>query len=333
MTAAQYRRSAILAGFTLVELLVVIAIIGVLVALLLPAVQAAREAARRSQCQNNLKNLALASLNYEIANGALPPGRWGCDGAANLNCSPFEWSRAASGFIPMLPFFEQQSLFGLVDETDGPWKTPNNVPERDTPAPGHGNNQKVVETPLEIMNCPTDMKEAYVDFKPTREATGSFAFCSGTRGPTNGSGHAAKYRVPASGKGNDGVFMYVQKDERHGTKLKEITDGTSNTMFLGETRDGHLAETRNRWTAAGRYVDSLRSTEYPMNAGVGFGYQEHDLEGYPTVGTFASRHPGGVQFAFGDGRVELLSEDIAIHIYKAFSTRAGEENLSDEAQP
>jgi prepilin-type N-terminal cleavage/methylation domain-containing protein/prepilin-type processing-associated H-X9-DG protein len=333
MTKGCKQRRAGDLGFTLVELLVVIAIIGVLVSLLLPAVQAAREAARRSQCQNNLKNLVLAALNYEVANGALPPGRWGCDGGANVNCTPFAWSRAASGFIPMLPFYEQQALFAAVDETDGPWKTPNNVPERDTPAPGHGNNQKLVETPLEIMNCPSDMKEAFVDFKPMKEATGSYAFASGTRGPSNGSGHAPKYRVPNVGKGNDGVFMYIQNDERHGTNLKEITDGLSNTMFLGETRDGHFKETRNRWTAAGRYVDSLRSTEHPMNAEVGFGYKTHDLEGYPTVGTFASRHVGGVQFAFGDGRVELLSEDIALHIYKALSTRAGDETLSDEAAP
>jgi prepilin-type N-terminal cleavage/methylation domain-containing protein/prepilin-type processing-associated H-X9-DG protein len=322
------RRGGDRAAFTLVELLVVIAIIGVLVALLLPAVQAAREAARRSQCQNNLKNLALATLNYESANGALPPGRWGCDGAANVNCSPFEWSRAASGFIPMLPYIEQPALFASIDVKNGPWKTPNNVPERDASPPGHGNNQKLVETSLQIMNCPTDMKEQFVDFKPEREATGSYAFSNGTRGPRNGSGHAPKYRVPNAGKGNNGVFMYVQGDERHGTKLKEISDGTSNTMFLGETIDGHLKETRNRWTAAGRYVDSMRSTENPMNAAVGFGWSEHDLEDYPTTGAFASRHPSGGQFAFGDGRVEFLSEDIALGVYRALSTRDGGEDPS-----
>jgi prepilin-type N-terminal cleavage/methylation domain-containing protein/prepilin-type processing-associated H-X9-DG protein len=317
-------------AFTLVELLVVIAIIGVLVALLLPAVQAAREAARRSQCQNNLKNLALATLNYESTNGALPPGRWGCDGGANANCSPFEWSRAASGFIPMLPFIEQPALFASMDVSDGPWKTPNNVPERDTSAPGHGNNQKLVETSLQLMNCPSDMKEQFVDFKPTREATGSYAFCNGTRGPFYGPDHPPKYRLPKVGKGNNGVFMYLQGTERHGTKLKEITDGTSSTIFLGETVDGHLKETRNRWTAAGRYVDSLRSTNNPMNAVAGqdLGWDEHDSEGYPTTGAFASRHAGGCQFAFGDGHVEFISEDIALNLYRAASTRAGDEDAT-----
>jgi prepilin-type processing-associated H-X9-DG protein len=108
--------------------------------------------------------------------------------------------------------------------------------------------------------------------------------------------------------------------------LKEITDGTSNTYFVGETINGHLAETRNRWTAAGRYVDSLRSTENPMNTPVGLGGTEYDSGGYKTTGAFASRHPGGAQFAYGDGRVEFISEDIAINLYRAASTRAGDEN-------
>ena len=313
-------------AFTLVELLVVIAIIGVLVALLLPAVQAAREAARRAQCQNNMKNLVLATLSYESTNKRLPPGRWGCDGLADVNCSPYAWSRSASGFLPMLPFIEQPALFANIDVADGPWKTPNNVAERDATTALHGNNQKLVETPLQIMNCPTDTKEQFVIFKPTSEATGSYAFCSGTRGPSFGSGNAAKYRVViGTSQPNDGAFAYVYKSDRHGAALKEITDGASSTIFLGETIDGHLPETRNRWTAAGRYVDSLRSTQNPMNAPTGLGWKEHSAEGYATTGAFASRHPGGAQFAYGDGHVEFLSEDIPIGIYQAASTTAGEE--------
>jgi prepilin-type N-terminal cleavage/methylation domain-containing protein/prepilin-type processing-associated H-X9-DG protein len=320
MAARRSRNHRASGGFTLVELLVVIAIIGVLVALLLPAVQAAREAARRSQCQNNLKNLCLATLNYEVSNGALPPGRYGCDGAAGVSCSLFSWSRAASGFLVVLPYIEQQSLFASIDFSDGPWKTPSNVPERDTPAPGHGRNQSVIETGLQIMDCPSDMKERFVVFKEMKEATGSYAFCSGTKGPTSGTTFSAKYRQ----FGANGVFVYIANEERHGTKLKEITDGASNTIFLGETVDGHLPETRNRWTAAGRYVDSLRQTENPINSAVGLA-KAFDSAGYQTVGSFASRHPGGAQFAYGDGRVEFVSEDIAIGLYWAASTMAGDE--------
>jgi prepilin-type N-terminal cleavage/methylation domain-containing protein/prepilin-type processing-associated H-X9-DG protein len=308
-------------AFTLVELLVVIAIIGVLVSLLLPAVQAAREAARRSQCQNNLKQLALATLNYESSNRRLPPGRYGCDGAANLNCSPGEFARAASGFLVMLPFLEQASLFQTIDWANGPWYVPKNAPERNAAAP-HNKNLAIVGTPLQMMNCPTDTKLPFVDFKPDQEATGSYAFCSGTRGPSNGTSNGAKYRK----NGVDGVFMYLSDDERHGTALKEITDGTGKTIFLGETIDGHAQETRNRWTAAGRYADGLRTTQNPINSVSGLGWQEWSADGYVTVGSFASRHPAGAQFAFGDGHVLFVSEDVAIDIYRAASTRASDDD-------
>jgi prepilin-type processing-associated H-X9-DG protein len=160
------------------------------------------------------------------------------------------------------------------------------------------------------------------------EATGSYAFCSGTKGPSQGSGFSAKYRE----FGANGVFLYISGTERHGTALKEITDGLSSTIFLGETVDGHLAPTRNRWTAAGRYVDSYRQTENPINSVVGLGV-DYDSGGYKTVGSFASRHVGGAQFAYGDGRVEFVSEDIAIGLYWAASTRAGDDDVSGRAEP
>jgi prepilin-type N-terminal cleavage/methylation domain-containing protein/prepilin-type processing-associated H-X9-DG protein len=309
-------------GFTLVELLVVIAIIGILVALLLPAIQAAREAARRAECQNHIRNIVEAALNYESSYKYLPPGRFGCDGnPAQKNCSPFPtFRRAASGFLTMLPFLEEQALYDSIDWTVGPWNavSPDNSPERDPAANTHGKNQVVVSTALQIMNCPSDTKLPFAEWNEKREATGSYAFCSGTFGPSCASSFKAKYRK----NGADGVFLYLQGTERHGIPLKLITDGTSHTYYFGETRDGHLKETRNRWTAAGRYVDSLRTTENPMNHPPGIKFI-HNLDGYATNGCFASRHPGGSQFAYGDGRVEFVSEDIAHEIYQSMSTRAG----------
>ncbi len=307
-------------AFTLVELLVVIAIIGVLVALLLPAVQAARESARRMQCLNNLKNVGLAVLNYEIATGHLPPGRYGCDGTAN--CMPNSWSRGASGFLTLLPYLEQQALFDSIDFDDGPWKTPANAPERDTETP-HLANQVVIGTPLPLMNCPSDSKEQFVEFKSIVEATSSYAFCSGSHGPSGGISAVVKYQ-------NNGVFMYLSDTERFGFDLRELTDGTSQTIFVGETRDGHLGPTRNRWTAAGRHVDGLRTTDNPMNTEAGTGWAEEVRYGYSTTGSFASRHPGGTQFVFGDGHAQLLNENISLQLYQALSTRADEDNLENE---
>ena len=315
----RYSRREPARGFTLVELLVVIAIIGILVSLLLPAIQAAREAARRSQCQNNLRNLVDATLEYEISFKLLPPGRFGCDQFNPPNCTPPAHERAASGFLTMLPFLEEQALYDSIDWTNGPWKTPNDVPERDTPLTPHFKNQPLIETSLSIMNCPTDEKAVFVEFRPVKEATGSYAFNIGTKGPSCASSFKAKYRK----NGADGVFMYLQGAEKHGIPLKFISDGTSKSFFFGETVDGHLKETRNRWTAAGRYVDSLRSTENPMNtpASRDLGFY-HDAEGYVTMGCFASRHPGGAHFAYGDGRVEFVGEDIVLEVYQALSTRA-----------
>jgi prepilin-type N-terminal cleavage/methylation domain-containing protein/prepilin-type processing-associated H-X9-DG protein len=317
-------------GFTLVELLVVIAIIGVLVALLLPAVQAAREAARRTQCQSNIRQHALAVLNYEQSTKKLPPGRYGCDGN---QCSPaLPWMRAPSAFLLLLPYIEQQALYNTIDwDREGPWQAPGNAPERQAQV-SHGMYETLIATPLDVMNCPTDQKEPFVDFKTTQEATGSYAFCTGTKGPSCTTGFGAKYRVVPSGgaagaDGVDGVFAYLMKSERTGFKLSEISDGASNTIFLGEVRDGHLMETRNRWTAAGRYLDTLRSTENPMNTIVGLGGTEFTSDGFTTTGCFASRHTGGAHFAFGDGRVQFVSEDIDLGTYRAMSTRAKEDDV------
>jgi prepilin-type N-terminal cleavage/methylation domain-containing protein/prepilin-type processing-associated H-X9-DG protein len=311
-------------GFTLVELLVVIAIIGILVALLLPAIQAAREAARRSQCTNNLKQLCLATLNYEGTKRHLPPARYGCDGTNN--CSPGDvWARGASGFLVILPFLEEVSLFDSIDFTDGPWKAPANAPARDTVLP-HGANRIVVGTPLEVMNCPSDTKLPFVEFKPTSqepEATGSYAFCAGSFGPTFGIDGKVKYA-------NNGAFMYIRGTDRDGLALRKITDGTSRTIFFGETFDGHASATRNRWTAAERHVDGIRTTDNPMNTVAGTGGAELSLYGYITTGVFASRHPGGAQFAFGDGHVEFIHEGISLESYQALSTRAGAESLGRE---
>jgi prepilin-type N-terminal cleavage/methylation domain-containing protein/prepilin-type processing-associated H-X9-DG protein len=297
------------AGFTLVELLVVIAIIGILVALLLPAIQAAREAARRSQCVNNLKQIAIGIELYHASHKEYPSGRKGCDGWGFGKCAdgdPID-IRAPSGLITILPFVEQQALFERFDFNDGPW-TPKNWPEH-FKRNSHDTNTFAVGSIVPFYSCPSDPKEPLADHRADLEATGSYAFSMGSNGPSFG------IDTLTVKMDNNGMFMYNRN-----ITIQEVTDGTSNTLYLGETINGHEKETSNRWSAASRHLDSLRSTDNPMNTPVGQGITIN-LYGYKTNGSFASAHPGGAQFSFGDGHGIFLSETIELQVYHALSTR------------
>ena len=322
-------------GFTLVELLVVIAIIGVLVALLLPAVQAAREAARRSQCQNNLKQISLAMLNYEQAFGELPAGRLGCDFpnqpavGAQTYCDSEPLQSAASGFVFVLPHLEQQALYDLLDVNgvgiwlhqgnwDTSWFTTN-------PAAKDG-----VEQVLESFRCPTDRSEEILTQMETRPelspAVSSYALNMGTRGVNNGNGATTKFE-------NDGLFMYARRFQ-----LRQIADGLSNTYLGGEVADGHLYNGAfrkyvNLWSRGSRYVSSLRTTENPLNSLllVTTGQLEPNSNNDDlAAGTFGSYHPGGAHFTYVDGHVDFVSEAIDFDTYQAFSTREGAELVFHE---
>ena len=308
-------------GFTLVELLVVIAIIGVLVALLLPAVQAAREAARRSQCTNNLKNVGLAILNYEDTNGNLPPGTPFYDDCT-ISSTPITTlnRHRISGFVLLLPHLEQAALFKQfqLEQTPYVWmsdNTGNNWHMR----PGR---EGLVEVRPQIFVCPSDESlPTHEDPDPgpirngLKPATGSYAFVMGSNGP------------PATGASvkceNTGAFVYGQP-----VPLRKITDGLSNTMFVGETVDGHTRKGSNIWSFAARHADSMRTTLNPINTPTGMG---SIVEIGATTGSnsaLSSRHPGGANFAFGDGHVTFLSEDIDIASYRALSTIALEDSAS-----
>ena len=306
-------------GFTLVELLVVIAIIGVLVALLLPAVQAAREAARRSQCTNNLKQIGLAILNYESSYKTLPKGRNGCDNLTELHCQgndPAEQS-ATSAFVSILPQVEQQALYDVLDLSDqglNVWPpTSASVPFANWATPAV---QQAMNTKPAVYTCPSTESEleplevpVYQFGWEVKPATGDYALNKGHRGP---SWQALPLPVKLD---NSGPFIYGMD-----IPLRRIEDGVSNTFFAGETIESHLESNRNIWTRGARHTDSMRSTDNPLNTPPGEG---KTFKGFN--GAFQSRHPGGANFVFGDGHVEYITENIDLETYTSYATKSQEE--------
>ncbi|MBX3433239.1 MAG: DUF1559 domain-containing protein [Pirellulales bacterium] len=307
-------------GFTLVELLVVIAIIGVLVALLLPAIQAAREAARRSQCTNNLRQVGLAILNYESSRKSLPPGRMHCDESVLDECKFDLPDRiadrgVASGFVLLLPYLELPALFdaaGGEDKQDMVWKYNNlwrALPQR----------VQAVATRPPVFVCPSSTSEPIAEAYAASEtpaATGQYAFVHGKRGPSwlsrTGSNATLKLK-------NTGAFNYLTR-----VSLRQVSDGPSNTYFVGEVRDSHTFAGQNVWSIGMRVRDSLRMTENPLNTPTGSQSATYAVQDgkYALNAAFGSEHPGGANFVRGDASVEFVSDGVDDEVYQAGATIA-----------
>jgi prepilin-type N-terminal cleavage/methylation domain-containing protein/prepilin-type processing-associated H-X9-DG protein len=313
-------------GFTLVELLVVIAIIGVLVGLLLPAVQAAREAARRMSCSNNLKQQALADLSHESANGNLVPARLGPDSTGSFEMRRLTTAvkrSGASGFVLILPFIEQQALFDILDiyKNDSIWPAGDfrtagvnwSTPER----------REVMGQSVGTYVCPSEGSEPRLQDWPSWEpkpAVGSYAFVAGHRG-INGGSLYSPVNACMTKHHNTGPHLYYTV-----VNLKKIEDGTSTTISIGETIENSIGEingahSRNIWTNVLRYLDCFRVTAVALNTPPWA--ETLNVNGDIVNGAFASRHPGGAQFAYVDGHVELLDESIDFDLYQNLSTIAG----------
>ncbi len=308
-------QNAVRRAFTLVELLVVIAILGVLIALMLPAVQAAREAARRQICSSHLREVALAISHYESAVRKFPAGRVGCDDTGEDPATPLaicppglavEKRNAASGFITILPYMEQQALHDKLDVANGGlWNRNMNDLGWWYGSPKKAEAIKLRPT---LFVCPSDPSKPLSDaYSPVVAATGTYAFVQGTKGAAS-PGLESKYE-------NDGLFLYVIQRKR-----SEIADGSSNTLMIGETLMADTFESSNTWTYARRNADSLRTTEFILNTPPGPG-EFYGLQN----GAMGSVHPGGGMFAYADGHVDMVTDTVELAVYRAASTIAGED--------
>ena len=290
-------------GFTLVELLVVIAIIGVLVALLLPAVQAAREAARRMSCSNKLKQVALATHNFHDTYLILP--------YAVRDKQPGETtSTFGTGLIQLLPFMEGDAVARRWDPK---------LPRNSTLDPdGDGfSNATLQQLKIPTYTCPTMTPPS----GPLPENRGP---CSYLLACGSIDVQMFHYGIPPNEPEFDGVIVPIKEPptdspNTNGTKLRDIIDGTSNTLLAGETDfapKGMPSTSMGGVWGYGYLGYSWGSTFIKFNR------HDHTATVY---GAFRSQHPAGGNFAISDGSVRFVASSIDDVIYKASSTRNGGE--------
>ncbi len=346
-------------GFTLVELLVVIAIIGILVALLLPAIQAAREAARRTSCTNNLKNIALACLNYESSKGELPPGS---TNAAGNQQSGLGWP------VQILPYVEESTVSEQALER---FKKIGDAYQGDTTM------DALNSMLLPMYLCPSDpeLKNQIEKFGNSGRKGMSYAGVTGSFYARTG----VCPKLPADKNRPPGVFCLWESSGNPGDilgpnnfdglmvqgwpiSLKKVTDGASKTLLIGERtyqirawmigaywRDPNTnppravgapdgPQSNTAFFACKNVTDKVALNHDPYKAC----YIGHDnnLGDRPAVPAstprtisvndlpFASFHKGGVNFSFGDGSVKFIPDDIDTKLYLAMASRNGDEAVS-----
>lgn len=336
-------------GFTLVELLVVIAIIGILVALLLPAVQAARESARRLSCSNNLKNIGLACLNYESAKGTLPPGG---TNTAGRQQSGLGWP------VWILPYCEgsvvtEQAIDVFAVSGDAYGSAMDEL------------NRLI----MPMYYCPSDpeIKTQQEKYLTSDRRQMSYAGVAGSYFDRTGECYSERQSGAFCVESSDPTFRQNNYDglmiQDWPVELRKVTDGLSNTVMIGErwyavrawmigsywlTKNGASGSGRPRrnepapegpqpTTAlfAMKNITSAVPLNHDLNVSCYVGHQNStDRPNLPETSArnlsvndlpFGSFHTGGVNFVYGDGSVKFLADDLDLDIYVALASRNGEE--------
>ncbi len=339
-------------GFTLIELLVVIAIMAVLIALLLPAVQQAREAARRAHCRNNLRQIGLALHNYHDTHGTFPAGYYSwptSDGSGPLyaGIDPLTWD-AAPGWgwgTALLPFLDQGSLAGSLRPEFPAW---------------HPSVADLISTRLSVFLCPSVSGSA--DPFEVLDASGATLIIDGRQVRVGRSHYVASHGQESCwgecGASRTGiVFSNIYTSETRsvridgdvsrvadgpfyrnsGVRIRDVTDGTSSTIFLGE-HSSRLSDKTWVGVIPGAYTHPRRhspengpdaaATLLLVHAGPSGG--ELDITGFPIihpvnfptlhVGQMYSEHSGGGHVAMGDGSVRFVSENIDLLLWAELSS-------------
>lgn len=330
-------------AFTLIELLVVIAIIAVLIALLLPAVQQAREAARRSQCKNNLKQLGLACHNYADVFNQFPQNYDSCWFAAGEN-GPTSWLVAALPYIDQAPLYNQYNFNdtgGNIGTAVGPGGVTNRALRRtvipaflcpSNPQPqvrlnqnqgyGAGNGGGPDAAGTDYVGNLGHTWSGWRDCNAVPDFTGAFPFVKGSDPGTPWIDGDNNNEIPRA----QGVFNY-----RGAARIRDITDGTSNTILVFE--DMHWAGGNpfnytytfdSAWMSPLAAIGNLRN---PTNDRQYHGAQGG--QGEPRCHGWSSQHVGGAHALMGDGTVRFVSENLAHAIRYGLATRAGAEVIGE----